>query len=191
LAYYNGGIGLEIRLRIHAVGAAESNKFDNTMRTVPRSELERLSLDPAAISLIPESVARDSLILPVSVKSSGLYLIVPLDAGLVGNFTFRRLDYILKTPYTFDYADRSDLSQVVGLFYTAVYAEIENCSSGFLSRCPKRFAELMPTDDPTVRFCSVCNRKVYFCWSEAEVEQRAQRGECAAIMHRDEPNRWA
>ena len=157
------------------------------MRIVPRTALDRLSLDPAAIAQVPESVARDAAVLPVRLDGNGLYIIVPSDVGLGGDTTIERLNYALKTPFNYDYADRSDLNSVVALFYTAVYAEIDNCDERFQFRCPKRFAALTATNDPAVRFCATCQRSVYFCWSEAELETRAKRGDCAAIMHIDEP----
>jgi hypothetical protein len=159
------------------------------MKIVHLDELEKLTLDPAAIAMVPESVARDSCVLPVSWDGTKLHLVVPSNAGLGGDPTFERLSLILDCEYTYDFAEPADLRSIVDLFYTAIYAEIENCER-FRYRCPKRFASLSGTEDPMVRFCAECQQRVYYCRTEAELEARAEKGECVAFMHVDHPQEF-
>lgn len=160
------------------------------MRIISREELKSLPLDSAAITSLPESIARNNAILPVRLDGDGLYLIVPSDIDLDGETIIQKLERVLDKPFTYDYADRSDLRAVVDFFYTAIYADIQNCDQHFQYRCPKRFSELEATKMPAVRFCSACNRNVYFCLSQAELDRRATRGECVAFMLANEPQEF-
>lgn len=47
-------------------------------------------------------------------------------------------------------------------------------------KCPKRWDELMPTNDADVRYCSSCHRGVYVCKTIEEVNHYARLGECIA-----------
>jgi hypothetical protein len=47
---------------------------------------------------------------------------------------------------------------------------IENCGVAFRFRCPKRWEDLKPTPDESVRFCGVCRQQVFFCY-DIEVAQ--------------------
>jgi len=49
-------------------------------------------------------------------------------------------------------------------------------------KCPKRWDELMPTNDADVRYCSACHRGVYACKTIEEVNHYARSGECIAWM---------
>jgi hypothetical protein len=67
--------------------------------------------------------------------------------------------------------------------------EIEGCgkSTGELWRprfdfvCEKTWADLKPTDDPNVRHCESCRKKVHFCDNLADAREHAQEGHCIAV----------
>lgn len=45
--------------------------------------------------------------------------------------------------------------------------------------CPVGWKNMQRTSDPTVRHCEKCDRDVFLCRTESEVE--AKRGQCVAI----------
>lgn len=56
---------------------------------------------------------------------------------------------------------------------------IENCRILFKFRCPKTWDQLKETSNYDVRFCEVCKKNVYFCYSNDDIKRR--NGECIAI----------
>ncbi len=44
------------------------------------------------------------------------------------------------------------------------------------------WAELQGTDENGVKYCGECENRVYLVTGEAELEERARRGECVAII---------
>jgi len=61
---------------------------------------------------------------------------------------------------------------------------IENCGLRFAFECPRRWEQLLPTSEETVRFCSACRKPVYYCETVAEAREKACRGECVAVDSR-------
>lgn len=51
----------------------------------------------------------------------------------------------------------------------------------FAFECPRAWASLDPTDDPTVRRCDGCGERVYFSATRDEAERRAREGACVAV----------
>ena len=64
-------------------------------------------------------------------------------------------------------------------------ARIE-CDQLFEYRCPLSWGNLARTADPTVRHCGECQQPVYLVTSEELLIERAERGQCAAIVLLDE-----
>ncbi|MBA4189565.1 MAG: hypothetical protein C0467_16390 [Planctomycetaceae bacterium] len=58
---------------------------------------------------------------------------------------------------------------------------IENCDDEFAFKCPKKWEQLKGTDDPRVRHCNTCEKKVYYCLTDREARMRAERGLCVAL----------
>lgn len=63
------------------------------------------------------------------------------------------------------------------------YAAVEHCVQ-FTYRCPQRWDTLEPTEDPSVRHCTECQRPVHYCRTVREAHERADAGECVAIDSR-------
>lgn len=59
--------------------------------------------------------------------------------------------------------------------------EVWNCRNAFEFVCPRYFSELAATDDPTVRFCNVCQERVYQVQTPEEFVARGELGHCVAI----------
>jgi hypothetical protein len=151
-------------------------------RILTPSELASIQLNSLAIEQVPEAVARSMCVLPAGFYGQELYLIVPIEFGLGNVAEFERLRFVLGVPFRWDFAEVEALRQVVNFFYSAVYAEIDNCEPRFRYQCPRQFALLIATDDPSRRYCDQCQKDVTFCRTNAEVNERAARGECIAIF---------
>eukprot|EP00930_Biecheleria_cincta_P027431 TRINITY_DN19278_c0_g1_i1.p1 TRINITY_DN19278_c0_g1~~TRINITY_DN19278_c0_g1_i1.p1 ORF type:complete len:358 (-),score=86.35 TRINITY_DN19278_c0_g1_i1:178-1251(-) len=59
--------------------------------------------------------------------------------------------------------------------------DIENCDSAWEYKCPKTWESLTPTERSTERFCQTCKETVYFCRTEAELEERTKQRRCVAF----------
>ena len=57
---------------------------------------------------------------------------------------------------------------------------IRNCLPVFRVVCPLQWEALAPTDDPCVRHCGQCDRRVYYCTTDAETVAHAEAGHCIA-----------
>jgi uncharacterized protein (TIGR02996 family) len=47
--------------------------------------------------------------------------------------------------------------------------------------CDKRWDEMAPTSDPTVRLCDACQQNVHYCDTINEARKQAQYGHCVAV----------
>jgi hypothetical protein len=129
--------------------------------------------------MMPESVARENSVLAVSVSDNGIRVIVPDDARF--DDTMEKLKFILNVPILADTSDRGAIDAAINFHYPAKYAEIDNCSPRFLFKCPKRWYDLMKTDDKNVRYCNECKQNVFLCHSADEMISRAQKSQCVAL----------
>lgn len=55
----------------------------------------------------------------------------------------------------------------------------------FKFTCPMVWGLLSPTDQIKVRFCGECQREVFICVSEGELDFHVKRGHCVAIPVND------
>jgi hypothetical protein len=58
---------------------------------------------------------------------------------------------------------------------------IENCTGAFRFQCPRRWAQLKVTGDPTVRHCAACEKKVHYCHTLEDAQSHARQGHCVAV----------
>jgi uncharacterized protein (TIGR02996 family) len=69
-------------------------------------------------------------------------------------------------------------------------APVENCGHDqFEFECPKRWEELKPTGEGTVRFCEDCKKNVYYCGTVGEARLHTAEGHCVAVDSRQERTR--
>ena len=65
---------------------------------------------------------------------------------------------------------------------------IENCTREdvprFSFKCPKEWGGLAATEKQDVKYCTACEKNVYYCTSVPEARDRAARGECVALDSR-------
>jgi uncharacterized protein (TIGR02996 family) len=75
------------------------------------------------------------------------------------------------------------LRPAAGAGWVAALARVpvENCPVRFAFRCPRKWENLTPTEDPAVRFCGGCQKSVHYCGTLAEARQHARAGHCVAV----------
>lgn len=149
-----------------------------------RKQLDAINIDPTALELVPEAVARQYRVLSVSAVDGKLHLVVPTTAReliTVEGDMLDRLRFILNRDFAYDMADSDDLMPVVDLHYLAVYSDIRNCTPEFSLQCPKQWSQLTSTATPTIRFCNQCSQNVHFCLTTDELIQRTADNQCVAF----------
>jgi len=52
--------------------------------------------------------------------------------------------------------------------------------------CPERWDNLEPTDDPSIRSCSQCERNVYKATNKAKLLEFGKEGKCVAYFQYEE-----
>jgi hypothetical protein len=152
------------------------------------SNIDSLEIQPAALDMMPESVARENSVLAVSASAGSLRIIIPADPGYDAAATLEKLQIVLDRPVIVDTADRERIDAAIDFHYPAKYATIDNCPPRFRFRCPKRWYELDRTDSRNVRHCTVCEQSVFLCHTESELQQYAKSGHCVALADHDEPD---
>lgn len=65
-------------------------------------------------------------------------------------------------------------------------APIKNCE--FTYKCPKRWGALIKTDRENIRYCTECDRGVYFCNTQKELADAVRDKRCAAMIITDDDN---
>jgi hypothetical protein len=58
---------------------------------------------------------------------------------------------------------------------------IEGCDVVWKFKCPLKWGELQHTTDPSVRYCSVCEKSVHLCRTPEELRAHAEMRHCVAI----------
>jgi uncharacterized protein (TIGR02996 family) len=61
------------------------------------------------------------------------------------------------------------------------HPRLERCWVEFEFECPKRWSNLIPTDQPQERFCDTCRRSVYYCATISAARAHAVAGHCVAV----------
>lgn len=57
-----------------------------------------------------------------------------------------------------------------------------DCDKIFDYECPRKWGALEDTGSGTVRHCLECRQQVYLVTTPAELTERAERGECIAVI---------
>ncbi len=58
---------------------------------------------------------------------------------------------------------------------------LENCELDWEFTCPKKWEQLTPTDDPTVRHCTACQKSVHYCETISKAKETVWAGECVVV----------
>lgn len=58
-------------------------------------------------------------------------------------------------------------------------ASIRNCKFAF--RCNRRWADLLATRNPDIKFCVECQQEVFFCLADADLAEAIARNRCLVI----------
>jgi hypothetical protein len=154
---------------------------DQEVMLISAQQLRAIPINANALELVPESVARENSVLATSIRDGLLHLVIPSLTDIQICLLQDKLQFILDRAFSYDTTDSPELSQVIDLHYTAAYSTVQNCGQAFRIRCPKQWAELAQTENPAARWCSVCERTVTFCQTDADVQRLSRAGECVAF----------
>jgi hypothetical protein len=72
--------------------------------------------------------------------------------------------------------------------------EVWNCQAPLSVECPLQWDNLEPTEASDIRFCNVCQRKVFYCETPDRFIEAARQGRCVALpakfdhQHPSNPN---
>lgn len=134
------------------------------------------------IELVPESVAREHLILPLALAGDRLTVAYPHNLSDSELPELRdKLRFILNRPVDLIAMRREELQDAIDWHFRD--GTIETCGGTRLRinyRCPRQWSQLIPTDDATVRYCTECQEPVYLCTTDDELVAHAQANHCVA-----------
>ena len=134
------------------------------------------------IELVPETIARENMILPLAGDDQHLTIAYPhdlLDSEVLE--LHDKLQFILYRPIELIAFRREELQEAIDWHYR--YGTIETCGGTRLRiefRCPRQWSQLVPTEDATVRYCTECQEPVYLCETDDELVAHAQANHCTA-----------
>lgn len=143
-------------------------------------QIANLKIDPKAPEYLPESLARESCVLPLGLDGNALRVV--FDRRPDYRECVDKLQFVLDRPVVWAVADRARLERAIDEVYTYLATEVENCPLDFQVQCPKRWLELRPIGRADVRFCESCNREVHLCPDENAAIEHAQAGRCVALF---------
>lgn len=58
---------------------------------------------------------------------------------------------------------------------------IENCP--VKTKCPKTWAQLTTTGNPTIRHCQQCEKSVHYCHDQHDIAEAAKYNRCIAVTY--------
>lgn len=143
-----------------------------------RTLLESLIVAPAALDQLPQPVAAECCILPIGFRDEALHVVVPLDFDAE---TGRMIRYIINRDFIADHADRELLAPLIDYHYAASSSDILNCDVQLKTTCPVHWMHLDPTTKRDQRRCRSCDRIVYFCYTQADLDRHRAAGDCVAF----------
>ena len=147
------------------------------MATINLREISQTIID-----LLPETIAREHVILPLTGDNERLTIAYPHDLPDSELPELRdKLRFILNCPVELIAMRREELQDAIDWHYR--YGTIETCGGTRLRiypHCPYEWSQLVPTEDATVRYCTACQEPVYFCATDEELTAHAAANHCVA-----------
>lgn len=134
------------------------------------------------INLLPETLAREHVILPLGAKRGCMSIAYPHDLPDSELPELHdKLRFVLNHTIELIAFRREELQDAIDWHYR--YGTIETCGGTRLRiypHCPYEWSQLVPTEDATVRYCTACQEPVYFCATDEELAAHAAANHCVA-----------
>jgi hypothetical protein len=140
--------------------------------------LANRDIPESVIEQIPESVARENEIIAIEMTAGVLTIAYSPETS--DKAIINRIEFILARKVVWEPHDRKAILHAIDRHYGRT-GRIDNCEIEFRYQCPQRWLNLVETPDPMIRYCSVCERSVYFCDDAASAVGHAKLGRCIAI----------
>jgi hypothetical protein len=153
-------------------------------RLLTALEIQQLHVDDDVLLSFDRSLALNRHILPVEKSAAGFHVILPVLPEAEELALFDDLQFALDGEFTYDRAALSDLRDKVDCVYHRIRATVSRCGRFFHFGCPSVWTRLTATVDPNIRFCSICQRDVYYAKDLQELADHAQAGHCTASVFR-------
>jgi hypothetical protein len=134
-----------------------------------------------AFDALPESVAREECVLPLSLAEGVLRVVAGRREPEALTTSLRRVAYITRLRLRYSVADHGRVAALVHELFNSSFSEVSGCAAEFEVRCPRRWLELTPTSDPAVRYCGECGRQVFWADDEQAALSHARLGRCVAL----------
>lgn len=139
------------------------------------------AIDPAVIAAMPESLAREECLLPLSVTGRQLRVVAGQREATALDQSLRRAVYRTGLELRYTVAEYTTIAALVNELFGSLFTEVSRCVVEFKVKCPLRWLDLTPTADPAIRDCVACGRQVYWADDEATALGHARLGRCVAL----------
>lgn len=148
-------------------------------------------IDRALFDVIPQEIAVTCGLLPWKRTPAGVQFI--FHAELDDDALLTLLLELGEMPDCDLSEDQVDLSilrstqplhtwrEIIDFHYRRASSNV-SCTPALAYPCPMRWSNMQRTNDPEVRFCGSCHASVYLVANELEYQNRAEAGECVALL---------
>jgi molybdopterin converting factor small subunit len=141
-----------------------------------------LTIDPVALEMIPESIAREFQVLPLEFDGKRLTLVFARGSEIPGRIAQLRLALNFANPIRWSRGDARALALAIDEAYSLPDSEVANCPPEYRDRCPRLWLRLVPTPQSDVRVCQVCRCLVHLCQTESEEQAMEAEGRRVALF---------
>lgn len=143
-------------------------------------------IPPELLQLVPQSLAREEGVLPLARDALVLMLAYAHERHSNTQGLERRLRRALRMPLLLVPFREEELLEAIEYCYRE--AEITACGLSLKEgyRCPRSWQSLVPTESPDVRYCTACERPVFYCQTAEELNEHTARGDCVAFASEPE-----
>jgi hypothetical protein len=145
----------------------------------------KFMVDPGVFDVFPESLAREDNLLPIGFRGRSLRVVAGKRPEAELTAALKRAAYIILLGFHVWLADAAEVKRLVDELYSLDATEIAGCPLKFTVRCPRKWLEMRPTDQPDIRHCDVCTQSVYLVKDEDEGREHARQGHCIALIRKD------
>lgn len=137
-------------------------------------------IDPQALELMPESIARENDVVPLRLANDRFHLLIGSNRHDLDDL-LQKLEFILNRELVLEFDDPILVHEMVHTLYSMAAASVSRCNLRFSLTCSRRWLELIETGPPSVRHCPDCNEAVYHCENEEQALEHAALGHCVSL----------
>ena len=141
-----------------------------------------LKIQPTALEMIPESLARAYQVLPLDFDGDRLTLVFARGADIPERIAQLRFVLNFANPIRWSRCDAEPLARAIDEAYGLSASELVHCPPEYRAECPALWLCLAPTADSRIRVCPVCRCLVHLCQTETEAREFEAEGRRIAMF---------